>query len=122
MAYEEIFTALADTTRRQIFEGLRDGPKTVGELSNTQPVSRPAVSQHLKVLLDAGLVDVEQQGTRRIHSVRKEGLVTLRDYIDSYWTDVLSAFSAEVTRTVSKKANAKKRSGDKHARSRKKNH
>ena len=98
MANQAVFTALADPTRRSIFESLRDGPKTVAELSGTQPVSRPAVSQHLKVLQGAGLVKVEPRGTRRFYFVRREGLDELRDYLDSFWTDVLSAYSAEITR------------------------
>lgn len=98
MTNQEVFTALADPTRRNIFESLRDGPKTVAELSSAQPVSRPAVSQHLKVLRGAGLVKVEPRGTRRFYFVRREGLDELRSYLDSFWTDVLSAYSAEITR------------------------
>lgn len=98
MAYQEIFFALADPTRRQILEGLRHGPMTAGELSLAQPVSRPAVSQHLKVLHTAGLVDVKPQGTRRYYAVRRDGLAELRRYLDSFWSDVLSAYSAEVER------------------------
>lgn len=69
---------------------------TVGELAEQQPVSRPAVSQHLKVLEAAGLVNVEARGTRRYYSVRREGLEQLRAYVDSYWSDVLGAFAAEI--------------------------
>lgn len=98
MTYQEVFSALADPTRRQIFEGLRHGPMTAGELSLAQPVSRPAVSQHLKVLRAAGLVDVNPQGTRRYYAVKQDGLVELRRYLDSFWSDVLSAYSAEVER------------------------
>lgn len=99
MTNQQVFTALADQTRRSIFEGLRDGPKTVGEISLAHPVSRPAVSQHLKVLQQAGLVNVEPRGTRRFYFVRREGLVELRNYLDSFWSDVLSAYSEEILRT-----------------------
>lgn len=99
MTYQTVFSALADPTRRQVLEGLRNGPRTVGELSAKQPVSRPAVSQHLKVLSAAGLVSVHPRGTRRFYAVRQDGLAVLRDYLDSYWSDVLSAYSAEVERS-----------------------
>lgn len=99
MTNQLVFTALADPTRRNIFEGLRNGPKTVTELASIQPVSRPAVSQHLKVLQQAGLVQVEPRGTRRFYFVRHDGLADLRKYLDSFWSDVLSAYSAEISRT-----------------------
>lgn len=100
MTYELALTALADSTRRHIFEGLRHQRKTVSELAAQQPVSRPAVSQHLKVLQDAGLVKVEPQGTRRFYFIDPKGLAELRDYLDSFWTDVLSAYGAEVKRKI----------------------
>ena len=100
MAYEKIFSALADPTRRHIFECLRDGPKTVGELSKTQSVSRPAVSQHLKILQNADLVDVRPQGTRRFNYVKRDGLEALRQYLDTYWSDVLTAYSSEIERSL----------------------
>lgn len=103
MANQMVFTALADPTRRNIFEVLRGGPKTVAELSLTQPVSRPAVSQHLKVLQTAGLVKVQPRGTRRFYFVRREGLEELRNYLDSFWNDVLSAYSAEIIRNTGEK-------------------
>jgi len=103
MTNQLVLTALADQTRRSIFEGLRDGPKTVSQLSSVQPVTRPAVSQHLKVLQQAGLVNVEPRGTRRFYFVRKEGLAELRNYLDSFWTDVLSAYSEEVERIYGEK-------------------
>ena len=103
MAYAEVFTALADPTRRHIFEALREQPKTVGELAQGQPVSRPAVSQHLKVLESAGLVSVEPQGNRRLYLVKREGLDELRQYLESFWSDALSAYGAEITRRMKKK-------------------
>jgi DNA-binding transcriptional ArsR family regulator len=100
MAYPEVFTALADPTRRQVFEALRGQPKTVGELAVGRPVSRPAVSQHLKVLASARLVSVEPQGNRRLYSIRREGLDDLRQYLESFWSDALSAYGAEIARRM----------------------
>ena len=98
MAYAEVFTALADPTRRHIFEALLEHPKTVGELAESQPVSRPAVSQHLKVLRSASLVSVEPQGNRRLYLIKRDGLNVLRQYLDSFWSDALSAYGAEIAR------------------------
>lgn len=100
MGYAEVLTALADPTRRGIFEALRAQPATVGELARSQPVSRPAVSQHLKILADARLVQARAEGRQRIYSIRREGLDDLRGYVDGFWSDVLSAFAAEVERRV----------------------
>lgn len=102
MAYAEVFTALADPTRRHIFEALREEPKTVGELAAGQPVSRPAVSQHLKVLQSAGLVTALPQGNRRLYLIKREGLNELRQYVESFWSDVLSAYGDEVVRVMKK--------------------
>ena len=104
MAYAEVFTALSDPTRRRIFEALRGQAKTVGELAEGQPVSRPAVSQHLRVLESALLVSVEPQGNRRLYSIRQEGLDDLRQYLESFWSDVLSAYSSEIARRMKKPA------------------
>ncbi len=98
MTYAETFTALADPTRRHIFEALRARPKSVGELAAGQPVSRPAVSQHLRVLESANLVSVEPRGTRRLYAIRREGLEDLRTYLESFWSDVLSAYGSEIAR------------------------
>lgn len=95
MAYEEALTALADPTRRAVFEALRAGPRTVGEIAARLPVSRPAVSQHLRVLEGAALVSARPDGTRRIYRVDRAGLAILRGYLDSFWSDVLEAFRAE---------------------------
>ncbi|MFT7621714.1 MAG: DNA-binding transcriptional ArsR family regulator [Myxococcota bacterium] len=91
MPYARVLTALADPTRRGIFEALRDQPQTVGQLAADQPVSRPAVSQHLRVLEGAGLVSVQPRGRTRLYLIRPEGLAELRTYLESFWTDVLSA-------------------------------
>ena len=102
MAYGEVFSALADPTRRRIFEALRDRPQTVGEIAAGQPVSRPAVSQHLRVLAAARLVRVEPMGTRRMYAIEREGLEELRRYLESFWSDVLTAYGAEIARRTSK--------------------
>jgi len=98
MAYEQVISALADPTRRHIFEALRGRPRSVGELAAGQPVSRPAVSQHLRVLEAARLVQAERQGNRRVYAVRREGLEELRRYLDEFWSDALWAFGEEVSR------------------------
>ncbi len=87
--------ALGDPTRRAIFEHLGDHPASVGELARQVPVSRPAVSQHLKVLKDAGLIVDERQGNRRIYRLDPEGIAELRDYLDRFWDSALSAFKAK---------------------------
>lgn len=95
MTYGVALQALADPTRREIFERLRRGPRPVGELAAGLDVSRPAVSQHLKVLREAGLVSERRDGTRRIYRVEVEGLAELRRYLDRFWDDVLAAFKAQ---------------------------
>jgi DNA-binding transcriptional ArsR family regulator len=87
--------ALGDPTRRQIFEALRAGPRSVGELASGLPVSRPAVSQHLRVLKDAGLVVDRRDGTRRLYRVDPAGLAGIRTYFDSFWDEALERFAAE---------------------------
>ncbi|BAM90668.1 putative transcriptional regulatory protein, Ars family [Bradyrhizobium oligotrophicum S58] len=98
MAYETALAVLADPTRRQVFERLRDGPRPVHAIAAGLPVSRPAVSQHLKLLKDAGLVEERSEGVRRIYSLRREGLAELRDWLDSFWDDALLAFKIEAER------------------------
>lgn len=95
MAYQNTFLALADPTRRRIFEQLRHGPRAVGVLAKGLPVSRPAVSQHLKVLKEAGLVDDTADGTRRIYYIDPKGLASLRRWLDQFWDGALEAFRAE---------------------------
>ena len=99
MAYGMALAVLADPTRRRVFERLRAGPQPVNALAAGLPVSRPAVSQHLKVLKDAGLVEERSEGVRRIYSVRREGLFELRDWLDSFWGDALDAFKVEAERS-----------------------
>jgi DNA-binding transcriptional ArsR family regulator len=86
--------ALGDGTRREIFEKLALRPQTVGQLAAELPVSRPAVSQHLKVLLDAGVVLVSPHGTRRIYHLNPEGVAAMRAYFDRFWNQALAAFKA----------------------------
>lgn len=94
--YQNGLTALADPTRREIFELVARHPQAVGELAQKLPVSRPAVSQHLKVLKDAGLVIDRQQGNRRIYQLNPDGLGTLRAYLDTFWNRALTGFKATV--------------------------
>jgi DNA-binding transcriptional ArsR family regulator len=98
MAYERVIEALADPTRRTIFERLRRGPLSVGRLADGMPVTRPAVSQHLRVLERANLVQVHRAGTRRICAVNTVGIEELRRYLDGFWTDILQAFAEEANR------------------------
>ncbi len=91
---------MSDPTRRKVLENLKGKPRTVAEIAAKMPVSRPAVSQHLKVLQDAGLVSVEAKGTRRYYSLRREGLDLLRTYLDGFWEDVVASYA---TRVLSRK-------------------
>jgi DNA-binding transcriptional ArsR family regulator len=91
-ALADPMAALGDPTRRAIFEHLADGPSSVGALVSATPVSRPAVSQHLRVLKDAGLVIDRQDGTRRIYSLDPHGVGELRAYFERFWTHALGAF------------------------------
>ncbi len=86
--------ALADPTRREIFEALNNGPSAVGALAAKLPVSRPAVSQHLKVLKDAGLVTETSAGTRRIYRIDPRGIGAIREWLDQHWSNALTAFQA----------------------------
>jgi DNA-binding transcriptional ArsR family regulator len=94
MTYVAALTALADPTRRLLYERMRRRPHTVGELARLADVSQPAVSQHLRVLDGARLVTHRREGTRRYYSARPEGLAELRRYVESLWDDVLAAYAA----------------------------
>jgi DNA-binding transcriptional ArsR family regulator len=89
-------TALGDPTRRAIFERLAERPRAVGELAGELPVSRPAVSQHLKVLKEAGLVVDQPIGTRRVYRLDPDGVRDLRAYLDHFWDQALAGFKAAV--------------------------
>ena len=92
-------SALGDPTRRAIFERIGERPRAVGELASELPVSRPAVSQHLKVLKDAGLVVVRRAGNRRIYQLDPDGVGALRSYLDQFWNRSLAAFKEAVEQT-----------------------
>ncbi len=95
MAYQNALAALADPTRRRLYERLRRRPHTVGELARLARVSQPAVSQHLRVLREARLVADRREGTRRHYRASVEGLSELRRYLESLWDDVLTAYAAD---------------------------
>jgi DNA-binding transcriptional ArsR family regulator len=92
MAYQAVLEALADPTRREVFERLRSGPLPVVEIARGLPVSRPAVSQHLRVLKDAGLVSDRADGNRRLYQVETPALAELRRYLEGFWDEVLEAY------------------------------
>ena len=92
-AYEAVLDALGDPTRRRVLQLVRDtGPAPVGAIAAELPVSRPAVSQHLRVLEGAGLVTSEKQGTRHLYAVQPDGLAVLRLWLDGFWNDALARF------------------------------
>jgi DNA-binding transcriptional ArsR family regulator len=93
-----VLDALGDKTRRSILEMLADGPVAVGVLAEQLPISRPAVSQHLRVLKEAELVVESAAGTRRLYRVNEAGLMALRDYLDRFWMQALSGFKETVER------------------------
>ena len=99
MANQMAFAALSDPTRREVLERLSQGPRSVGELADGLPVSRPAVSQHLKALKAAGLVADEADGQRRVYRIDPNGLGPLRAWLDQFWDAALDAFKAEAERT-----------------------
>jgi DNA-binding transcriptional ArsR family regulator len=100
MTYDKAFAALADPSRRRLVEHLRRGPMPVGALASRMPVSRPAVSQHLKVLKDAGLVTDRADGTRRVYCIDPNGIGPLRAWLDQFWDEALSQFKAAAERTA----------------------
>jgi DNA-binding transcriptional ArsR family regulator len=103
MAYGIALAALADPTRRAVFERLRSGPRSVKVIAQGMPVSRPAVSQHLKVLKEAGLVADRPEGNRRVYYVDPDGLGALRGWLDQFWDAALAAFQAEVEASAGEK-------------------
>src|ERR1700748_3006251 len=98
---DRTLAAIADPTRRQVFERLAAGPRSVGELAEGLPVSRPAVSPHLRVLKDAGRVAARAEGTRRVYEIDPHGLGALRAWLDQFWGDALAAFKAEAEKDPS---------------------
>jgi DNA-binding transcriptional ArsR family regulator len=97
-AYQAVLDALGDPTRRNIVGRLREGPASVGEIAAALPVSRPAVSQHLRVLRASELVAFDTQGTRNVYRLNPAGLVALRSWLDGFWEEPLQRFSEHVRR------------------------
>ena len=109
MSYDEVLVALADPTRRTIFERLRSRPHTVGELAELVDVRQPTVTQHLQILRRARLVTDRRDGTRRFYSASREGLADLRRYVESLWDDVLAAYAGDDAATPTTRRRASKR-------------
>jgi DNA-binding transcriptional ArsR family regulator len=103
MAYSQALQALGDPTRRAVLEELRNGPRAVGEIAARLPVSRPAVSQHLRVLKEAGLVTERQNGTRHLYRVDPDGLAELREYLSEFWEEALASFKAAAEKEEGRK-------------------
>ena len=107
MAYGRALSALADPTRRRVFERVRSGPQPVGVIARGMPVSRPAVSQHLKALKEAGLVADRPEGARRVYFIDPHGLAALRKWLDQFWDEALATFQAEVEKASDHKERGK---------------
>ncbi|HEU4591768.1 MAG TPA: metalloregulator ArsR/SmtB family transcription factor [Steroidobacteraceae bacterium] len=108
MAYHKALQSISDPTRRSVLETLRAGPQAVGEIARKLPVSRPAVSQHLKVLKDAGLVKDRAEGARRVYYIDPEGFGALRRWLDEFWGDALASFAREMNSAHKTRGNRKK--------------
>ncbi len=93
VTYERVLDSLADATRREVLEVVRRTPSSVQEIADQLPISRPAVSQHLKILKDAGIVTSHPVGTRRVYTVTTDGFEVLRQWLDVVWRDALSSFA-----------------------------
>ncbi len=104
--YDSILDALGDHTRRSILHRLREGPKPVVEIARGLPVTRPAVSQHLKVLKEAGLVIDRAEGNRRLYAVDPNGLFALRGFLELFWADALRGFVAVADRAPKRRRRA----------------
>ena len=103
MTYDSVLAALADPTRRTILEMLKDGPSAVGDLAEHLPVTRAAVSQHLRVLREANLVSETADGTKLIYRAEPEGLEELKNYVEDFWSDVLAAYAGAADRPPKKR-------------------
>jgi DNA-binding transcriptional ArsR family regulator len=108
LAYMSALTALADPTRRKIFERVAAKPSAVADLAKGLPVSRPAVSQHLRVLKESGLVKDSSEGTRRIYRLDPRGIAAIRDWLDTHWANALSAFAAFADHHINSKPDKRK--------------
>ena len=102
MDYQSAIAALADPSRQAIVERLRGGPLPVGRIAEGLPISRPAVSQHLRVLSDAGLLSVRAEGNRRLYALSPDGVAALRRYLDALWDDAFTAFGKAAAREARK--------------------
>jgi DNA-binding transcriptional ArsR family regulator len=111
MTYGTVMAALADPTRRALFERLRSRPHTVGELARIAKIQQPSVSQHLRVLRGARLVHDRREGTRRYYSASQEGLAELRRYVERMWDDVLTAYAAEEPDSSKSRATSARKRG-----------
>jgi len=109
MANVDPIATLADPSRKRIFELLKSGPLHVGRIAEQLPISRPAVSQHLKVLKEAGLVQEAREGNRNAYSIDPKGLAAVQRWLDQFWEDGLSAFKAEAEATARSKQRRKRR-------------
>lgn len=109
MANIDPLATLADPSRRRIFELLKSGPLHVGRIAEQLPISRPAVSQHLKVLKEAGLVQETREGNRHAYSIDPKGLAAMQRWLDQFWADALSAFKAEAETNATSKKRRKRR-------------
>jgi len=105
MNAERVLDALGDPTRRLVFKRVRAGKRSVREIADGLDVTRPAVSQHLKVLKEAGLVMARAEGTHRIYAVDTRGLASLRDWLDGFWDQALAAFKGDAEREASRERN-----------------
>jgi DNA-binding transcriptional ArsR family regulator len=107
-ASSNAFNALGDPTRRAIFEKLRERPLAVVDIADGLPVSRPAVSQHLKVLKEAKLISIKTYGTKNIYEVNREGILAMRNYLDKFWDEALDNFKALAEKTEKEKKDHQK--------------
>ena len=112
LAADLALDALGDPTRRRVMELLRTGPRAVGDLAADLPVSRPAVSQHLRVLKGAGLVTSRPHGTRHLYAIDDEGLAAIRTYLETFWDDALSAFKDAAERPPGQRTPGPSEEGD----------
>jgi DNA-binding transcriptional ArsR family regulator len=108
MTYASVLVALADPTRRGLYEQLRRRPHTVNELAQRANVTQPAVSQHLRVLTEARLVKHDREGTKRYYRASRDGLAELRRYVESLWDDVLTAYAAQDAPTATARPKKKR--------------
>lgn len=107
--HDSVWDACGDPHRRTLLTALRRRPHSAGELGALLPVTQSAVSQHLRVLRDAGLVDVTPRGTSRIYHLNMDGLAEVRRWVEQFWDDALSAFAAEATRTATEASSTRSR-------------